>query len=165
MLSGSTRPNSSTLRLLKALAAIAPQLDWREGPSLDTLPLFTPARLAEGKPESCKVLAKAVQAADVVVIATPEYAFNMPAALKNAFEWCVASGEFSQKQVVAITATPNAPRGEKCMQSLLWTLQALEARVLVEVPVYGAAKGIDEKLNVTDPELKETMTAIVELLA
>lgn len=134
-LSGSTRPGSSTLRLLKALSLSAPQFDWMQGPSLDTLPLFTPERLAQGKPASCVVLAKAVQQADVVIIATPEYAFNMPAALKSALEWCVESGEFSRKQVIAITSTPNEPRGEKCMQSLSWTLQALDANVLVEVPV------------------------------
>jgi len=139
-------------------------MEWIEGPSLDTLPLFTPERLAVGKPDSCLVLAKAVQDADVVIIATPEYAYNIPAALKNAFEWCVASGEFAQKRVVAITSTPHAPRGEKCMQSLLWTLQALDARVLVEVPIYGAAKGIDEELRVTDPEIKEALEAIIEML-
>jgi len=121
-------------------------------------------RLAAGKPEACLVLAKAVQEADIVILATPEYAFNMPAALKSALEWCVASGEFSQKRVIAITSTPHAPRGEKCMQSLLWTLQALDATVLVEVPIYGAAKGIDEMLRVTDPEIKETLEAIIEML-
>ncbi|MFK8056255.1 MAG: NADPH-dependent FMN reductase [Saprospiraceae bacterium] len=163
-LSGSTRPTSSTVRLLKALALSAPQFEWTEAPSLDTLPLFTPARLSEGKTASCAVLAKAVQEADVVVIATPEYAHNMPAALKNALEWCVASGEFSQKRVIAITSTPNAPRGERCMQSLQWTLLALDAIVLVEVPIYGAAKGIDEALVATDPEIKDTLEAIVELL-
>ena len=163
-LSGSTRPDSSTLRLLKALALAAPRFDWTEGPVLDTLPLFTPERLAEGKPTSCVVLAKAVQEADVVIIATPEYAHNMPAALKSALEWCVSSGEFSRKQVIAITSTPNAPRGEKCMQSLSWTLQALDATILVEVPIYGAGKGIDADLSVTDPEIKETLEAIVELL-
>jgi len=147
------------------LTNTAPQFDWTDGPSLDTLPLFTPERLAEGKSASCVVLAKAVQEADVVIIATPEYAFNMPAALKSALEWCVASGEFSRKQVIAITSTPNAPRGEKCMQSLLWTLQALDAIVLVEVPIYGASKGIGADLTVTDAEIKETLAAIVELVA
>lgn len=163
-LSGSTRPGSSTLRLLKALSLSAPQFDWMQGPSLDTLPLFTPERLAHGKPASCVVLAKAVQQADVVIIATPEYAFNMPAALKSALEWCVESGEFSRKQVIAITSTPNEPRGEKCMQSLSWTLQALDANVLVEVPVYGAGKGIDAALNVSDSLIEETFAAIIELL-
>lgn len=163
-LSGSTRPGSSTLRLLKALSLSAPQFDWMQGPSLDTLPLFTPERLAQGKPASCVVLAKAVQQADVVIIATPEYAFNMPAALKSALEWCVESGEFSRKQVIAITSTPNEPRGEKCMQSLSWTLQALDANVLVEVPIYGAGKGIDAALNVSDSLIEETFAAIIELL-
>ena len=164
-ISGSTRAGSSTVKLLRALAQLAPQYAWTEAPSLDTLPLFSPLRLAQGKPASCLVLAKAVNEADVVIIATPEYAFNMPAALKSALEWCVASGEFSRKQVVAITSTPNAPRGEKCMQSLVWTLQALDTQVLVEVPIYGAGKGITEQYEVNDPEIKEMLEGIIDLLA
>lgn len=164
-ISGSTRPESSTVRLLKALSLSAPQFDWVEAPALDSLPLFSPTRLAEGKPDACVVLAKAVNDADAVIIATPEYAHNMPAALKSALEWCVASGEFSRKQVVAITSTPHSPRGEKCMQSLVWTLLALDAQVLVEAPIYGAGKGITAQYEVTDPEIKEMLEAIIDLLA
>jgi len=163
-ISGSTRSVSSTAKLLNALALFAPQFEWSQAPALDTLPLFTPERLADGKPTACEVLAKAVLAADVVLIATPEYAHNMPAALKSALEWCVASGEFYQKRVIAITSTPNAPRGERCMKSLSWTLQALDAIVLAEVPIYGASKGIDENLKVTDPEIEEMFEGIVELV-
>jgi len=164
-ISGSTRPKSSTARLLKSLALHAPQFEWRQAPNLETLPLFTPERLSEGKPHSCEVLAKAVDAADIVVIASPEYAHNMPAALKSALEWSVASGEFLQKNVIAITSTPNAPRGEKCMQSLRWTLQALDARILVELPMYGAGIKINDSLKVLDPEISETFEALIELIA
>jgi len=136
-----------------------------QAPALDTFPLFTPDRLAEGKPEACEVLPKAVKAADVVLIATPEYAHNMPAALKSAFEWSVASGEFYQKRVIAITSTPAAPRGEKCMQSLCWTLRALDANVLAEVPIFGAGKGINENLEVLDAEIREIFEGIFELVS
>ncbi len=163
-ISGSTRPDSSTKRLLQAFKLSVPQDEWCDAPSLDTLPLFSPSRLAEGKPEACVVLAKAVEDADVIIIATPEYAFNMPAALKSALEWCVASGEFSRKRVIAITSTPNAPRGEKCMQSLVWTLQAMDATILAEVPIYGAGKGIDDNLKVTDPEIQKMITGVMELV-
>ena len=60
----------------------------------------------------------------------------MPAALKNSLEWLTKSGELDQKKVIAITYTPNPPRGSKAMQSLLWSLTALNANVLTSLELY-----------------------------
>ena len=79
---------------------------------------------------------KAVAESDAIVISTPEYIHNLPALLKNALEWVSSSGELGQKPVLAMTFLPNAPRGEKAMQSLLWSLQALKARVVAELQLY-----------------------------
>ena len=54
----------------------------------------------------------------------------MPALIKNALEWITSSGELVGKKVLAITFTPNEPRGDKAMQSLLWSLQALDANIV-----------------------------------
>jgi hypothetical protein len=40
------------------------------------------------------------------------------------------------KPVLPITFTPQAPRGEKTMQSLTWTLQALDAKIVTQLPLY-----------------------------
>lgn len=163
-LCGSTLSHGSTATFLRAFQVIEPGFSWSEGPNLGELPLFTPEREAEGRPESVTVLAKAVLEADAILIATPEYAHNLPAALKNAFEWLVASGEFSRKRVLAITATPSPPRGEYCMKSLVWTLQALDTQVLCEVAVYDVASKISGT-EVKDDELKEIIQMCCSLLA
>ena len=60
----------------------------------------------------------------------------MPALIKNALEWITVSGELAGKKVLALTFTPTAPRGEKAMQSLLWSLQALDAHILVSLSLF-----------------------------
>ena len=170
---GSTRAASGNALLLRAFARRAPHLTWTAAPPLGELPLFTPEALeAESAGASPSVFTQVaafrqnLRDADAVLIATPEYAHNLPAALKSALEWVVASGEFSRKRTVALTATPHAPRGERAMQSLVWTLRALDAQVLAEVPVYGVAATVDpETAEVRDAELAEVMDAVVELLA
>ena len=79
---------------------------------------------------------KRYKQSDAVIITTPEYIHNLPALLKNALEWLTTSGELAQKRVLAMTFTPHSPRGEKAMQSLLWSLQALDANVVVQLPLY-----------------------------
>lgn len=134
-ISGSSQLDSSNARLLKLLPQLVQGHDFVHFEKLMDFPLFTP--LADNQPplqvfEFKRLLAEA----DMVVISTPEYAHNIPAVLKNAFEWVTSSGEFYEKKVVAITYTPNPPRGKQAMQSMLWTLQALNAKVLAELPLY-----------------------------
>ena len=145
--------NSTNARLLSAYERLAPRHDWSHAHDLAGLPLFSPQRLAAGRPEPVERLASAVVAADAVIVSAPEYAHNLPAALKSALEWLVASGEFSGRPVVAMTATPAPPRGEHCMRSLVATLRAMDARVLVEVPVYGVADKLGGGGLVEDDEL------------
>ena len=179
MLCGSPRPQSSTARFLAAFPSIiskeTPKTSlehtWLMQPSLGDLPLFTPSALeAEQGGKTPEVFTKVIalrqnlRNADAVVIATPEYAHNLPAALKSALEWTVASGEFSRKPVLAITCTPHPPRGEYCMRSLVWTLQALDANVLAEVPLYDVARKLDAQGRVVDKEMREVLEACLELL-
>ena len=162
-LCGSTLEQGSTALFLRAFQGLAQDFEWAEGPNLGDIPLFTPKRESEGRPATVSALASAVLEAEAIIIATPEYAHNLPAALKNAFEWLVASGEFSRKRVLAITATPNEPRGEYCMKSMCWTLQALDAQVLSAVSVYDVASNIKQG-QVMDDELREVMLLCCDLI-
>ena len=45
-----------------------------------------------------------VQAADVVLVAAPEYAGAVAGAVKNAFDWLVGSGELYRKPVAVLSA-------------------------------------------------------------
>ena len=144
LVSGSSRVEGSTRAALGVLRerwarALGADTVFTDGPDLSALPLFSPARLAAGRPREVEAWATFVKTADVIVVATPEYAHNIPAALKSAFEWLVASGEFAGRHVLAVTVTPASPRGERAMQSLSWTLRALDAAVLAELALYVTA--------------------------
>jgi phosphinothricin acetyltransferase len=64
---------------------------------LESVPPFHPDRDREGDvpPRRSRACAALLQAADAVVLSTPEYAFGVPGVLKNALDWTVASGDFA----------------------------------------------------------------------
>ena len=135
-ISGSTRKDSANTRLLTAIPSLFPQHTFQYDTPINQLPLFQAE--ADKSPWHAAVVdwRKAIADADALIISIPEYIHNMPALIKNALEWVTSSGELAQKRVLAMTFTPHEPRGEKAMQSLLWSLQALDANVVVSVPLY-----------------------------
>ena len=136
-ISGSASKNSSNFYLLKAIAGFIQEKHKTEVyQGLYDFQLFTPTNLKNGVPEKIKVLKSKISSADVLIISTPEYTRNIPAALKNLIEWCTASGEFTNKRVVAITFTPHEPRGEHAMASLLASLKTMEAKVIAQIALY-----------------------------
>jgi len=105
---GSLQRASSNSALVHAIAARATgsAVDvWEE---LGALPHFRPDLDGDEHVDS---LRRAVDGADAVLIATPEYAGGMPGALKNALDWLVGTGELYGKPVVVINAAPSAERG------------------------------------------------------
>ncbi len=136
-ISGSASENGSNFRLLQAIAsAFSDEFELGLYDKLPRLPLFTPQQLKEGIPESVVELKQKVADADAIIISTPEYLHNIPAVLKNALEWMTESGELADKPVLPITFTPHEPRGEYAMISLLQSLKASKAKVVVELPLY-----------------------------
>ena len=82
----------------------------------------------------------------------------MPAAIKNALEWISSSGELVGKRVIPITFTPHEPRGERAMQSLVWTLQALDSNIIVELALYKSQITYDPEIGGEGAEmLKEAI--------
>lgn len=135
-ISGSARGDSSNTRLLKHLYSLTTSAQFHFTQLPKQLPLFTADRSEDAIPSEVKAWRKELKDSDGVIICIPEYTYNMPAIIKNALEWVTASGELAGKKVLAITFTPHAPRGEKAMQSLLWSLQALDANILASLPLY-----------------------------
>ncbi|MEL6926157.1 MAG: NADPH-dependent FMN reductase, partial [Bacteroidota bacterium] len=155
--------NSSNSRLLDALPALFPQHHIERYEELDQLPLFI-AR-DDQHPWHPDVLnwRQAVATTDALIISTPEYIHNLPALLKNALEWLASSGELLNKPVLPITFLPNPPRGEKAMQSLIWSLQALNARIVGQLPLYRDDLDFDDQGALIDNEKTELLrTALAE---
>jgi NAD(P)H-dependent FMN reductase len=151
-ISGSSRPQSTNIRLLESLPHLFPHLSFERYITLDQLPLFKAATDHFPWPKEVLKWRRAINQSDALIICTPEYLHNLPALIKNALEWLTSSGELMKKPVLAITFTPIEPRGEKAMQSLLWSLQALDARIVAQLPLYqqevrflenGSLKGVE----------------------
>ena len=147
-ISGSARNDSSNTRLLKNLDILNEKIDFRHTRLHFQLPLFN-AELEGNPPRVVQDWKKVISDVDCIVVCTPEYIRNMPAALKNALEWVTASGEMSGKKVLAMTYTPHKPRGEKAMQSLLWSLQALDANILASLELYKTDLNIENDGKIT----------------
>lgn len=95
-ISGSLRRDSFNTRVLRTALELAPA-----GMAIDIgslahsppvnpireLPLFDDDMRAAGIPAAVRALADRCAAADGVLIASPEYNFTIPGALKNAFDW------------------------------------------------------------------------------
>lgn len=163
-ISGSARPTSSNVQFLEALAASITTHELVHLSIPEELPLFRAGLDQYPWPPAVVAWRAAVAQADALIIATPEYLHNLPALLKNALEWLTSSGELAGKAVLPITLTPHPPRGEKAMQSLTWSLQALNARIVTQLPLYqkdilGLEKGIIE-----DGEALDILKMAIDLL-
>lgn len=93
---------------------------------LAALPHFSPDAEDTRLPQIVMDLRAQVAAADAVIICTPEYVFSVPAILKNAIEWCVASTVFSDKPTAMIVASGG---GEKTFESLGLILNTIQAKM------------------------------------
>ncbi len=168
-ISGSLRANSTNTKIIRAAAALAPAgttVTLYE--RLDDLPHFSPDRDRDEKtaPASVAHLRDLLQAADAVLICTPEYAFGIPGSLKNALDWTVSSGSLNEKPVAAIAASPLYSGGANAHAALLLTLTALGARVpdagKLTIPTVNAKLSPDG--TVTDPALLQDLRGLVDAL-
>jgi chromate reductase len=126
-LCGSPQPRSSNEALLGTASAIAGEgTIVSSAPSPSSIPHFVPGDEGGGQ---VAALRSAIDTADAVLIASPEYAHSMPGSLKNALDWLVGSGELYGKPVAILCATPRFDGGERGREALAQTLRAQGAVV------------------------------------
>lgn len=162
-ISGSSRKDSSNVNLLRALSSLSNNR-FEHFEELHLIPLFAAEEDCHPWPKKVNEWREAIILADAVIISTPEYIFNLPARIKSALEWIASSGELVGKPTLAMTYTPNAPRGERAMQSLLWSLEALDARIVAQVAVYqDQLKVINGKIE-GEEETIEMLSEVLRML-
>ena len=113
-------------------------------PSIATLPHFNPDVEATAPPPEVVAFRAEVAAADGVLIASPEYAFGVPGALKNALDWLVGSGDLYGKPVVVVSAAPSAERGANARADLERTLRGQGADIRYNATIAVARRDPDE---------------------
>lgn len=168
LISGSLRKGSYNSAIIRDLANTLQDVEVFE--ALETLPIFSPdldkheiGHNDESPKEVCS-LRQSVASADVVVIATPEYAFEIPGGLKNALDWLVSSGELVDKPVGIITASTSSMGGESANEVLAKLAGILSAKVKARLCVARVNKKIDESGTITDEELLEEIQKFMQKL-
>jgi chromate reductase len=156
-ISGSLRRGSHNRTLLRAAShALPPGAVLVEWDGLAGLPAFD-EDLEENLPEPVQELFAAIEDADALLIATPEYNASVPGALKNAIDW--ASRPFPDN---VLRAKPAAVIGASTgLFGAVWaqaevrkTLKASGAHVLEsELPVGMADGAFTDEDHLADPEL------------
>lgn len=162
LISGSPAPTSANSKLLLAIGQLSNQ-DYQLADYLADLPVFQPDRDKAPWPETVLRWRADLAKADAVIISTPAYLHNIPGVLKNALDWLASSGEFDVKPTLVFTFTPAPPRGDRARQSLLWSLEALNARVVAEAALYQGEVALEETM-IGDEESREMVIAALELL-
>ena len=158
---GSLQASSSNEALLRAATALAPVgMTLVPAPSIGDVPHYNPDLDVDPAPVPVAEFRAAIIAADAVVIATPEYAHEMPGVLKNALDWLVGSGEFVEKPVAIMSAGGGG--GEYVLRILGTTLEVMSARVVATLGVGGVRNKRDEHGDIVDPP---TLDAIAVVLA
>jgi chromate reductase, NAD(P)H dehydrogenase (quinone) len=160
-ISGSLRATSSNTIILKAIQRIVPaNVDYTIYEGMATLPAFDDSMEA---PEPVVSWRKQLAEADGVLICSPEYAFGIPGALKNALDWTVGSSELVNKPLALITA---ATGGDKAHAAWLQIFTALSANIPEEgsllVP-YVRSK-LNDKGEVKDDATWQSIQRVIEAL-
>ncbi|MFP7736178.1 NADPH-dependent FMN reductase [Priestia aryabhattai] len=167
-ISGSLRKNSSNTNILYAMSNLRPEntnFQFYEG--VEHLPHFNPEIDTDSPPDLVKDLRNQLKIADGVIICTPEYARGVPGSLKNALDWIVSSGEFVNKPVAVISASSNSSGGRKAHDSILLTLEMIEAKISKESTLRIGAIGakINNKAEILDSttskQLKSVMNSLI----
>jgi chromate reductase len=131
---GSLRHDSYNRQLLQATAAeAAPEMALHIWDGLAFVPPFNEDLETEPPPPAVAELRRTIDAADAVLIATPEYNGSVPGQLKNALDWAsrpFRSNPLRGKPVAVIGASPS-PRGAASAQAeLRKVLRMIGARVV-----------------------------------
>ncbi|MCB0608642.1 MAG: NAD(P)H-dependent oxidoreductase [Lewinellaceae bacterium] len=160
--SGSTRLNSANGVILQTIADLyRRKSDIHIYPDLAALPHFDPGLDEAETPDIVLDFHRQIAQSDGVIICTPEYVFSLPAVLKNAIEWTVATTLFSNKPVALITASSS---GEKAHESLIMIMKTLYARVEDEacLLIRGVKSKIGVDKQISDPVVLNKINSTIE---
>ena len=138
-LCGSLRAQSYNAALLDAAALVAPR-DMRivRFDRLGEFPLFNPD--AEyPSPPAVRDLIERLNAADGVLIASPEYAHGVTGVMKNALDWVVGCEAFVYKPVAVLNASPRATHADAALRETLSVMSAhIVERASITLPILGS---------------------------
>jgi chromate reductase len=168
-MAGSLRAGSFNRALLRAAEELAPSgVEITTFDGLGELPFYDGDVEAAGDPVGVRSLRAAIDAADALLIATPEYNDGTSAVLKNAIDWAsrppqrTLAGKLAA--VMGTSVTPSGARGG--IESVKRSLKRAGAQVLEEqVAIPSATDVFDATPRLTDPSVRDEVAGLIATLA
>lgn len=162
-ISGSLRAGSAHTAILEYLGTTVPEHTFTICESIEDIPNFNPEKDISPAPAAVQRFRDQLASADVVLICTPEYAYGIPGALKNALDWVVSSGELVDKPVGVITASG---LGEHAHASLLLVLTAMNAKLseTTALLIPWIKTKLNAKNEIIDPNTAQDITNVLNEL-
>ncbi|MBB3956642.1 NADPH-dependent FMN reductase [Novosphingobium sediminicola] len=163
---GSLATGSINRKLAKALARLAPpDLALEEIPIRD-LPLYSYDYDADFPP-AARTFKQALDAADAVLLVTPEYNRSIPGGLKNAIDWAsrpFGHNSFTHKPAAIIGASPGEIRSAIAQQHLRAILAACDCPLMTapEAYIHFTPGLISDNGDVTDPRCEHFLRRFMQ---
>lgn len=168
-ISGSLRNGSFNTNLLQAAIELAPEGVEIKMMEIGSLPMYN-QDLEAAFPQEAQMLKDAIEGADGVIFATPEYNRSIPSVLKNAIDWASrpwGQNSFAKKPVLILGASVG-PIGTAVAQNHLKTIMNyLDTHVVGQPEFYmGTAQDkFDATGKLTDESSREQLKKALETLA
>jgi chromate reductase len=167
-ISGSLRAASSNTAALRIAQACVPSGVTMELASLSDIPVYNEEVYVDGFPPAVAEFRAAVDAADALLIATPEYNYSVPGVLKNAIDWASRPPEqpFNGKPVALIGASAGAMGTARAQYHLRQVFVFLNGHVMnkPELMIPAASTVFDSEGNLTDEPMRERIGDVVAAL-
>jgi chromate reductase len=169
-IAGSLRAGSYNRALLRAARELAPEGMGISTFDLAPIPLYNADVQAQGDPEPVVALKAAIQEADALLIATPEYNYSIPGVLKNAIDWASRPPDTSplNGKPVAIMGASTGNYGTARAQMHLRQVCILTNMLPVnrpEVLVFRAQEKFDAEGQLIDEATRQFVRKLLEALA
>lgn len=163
---GSLRQASANRGLLRAAQAVLPDGVTMDIAELGDVPFYNSD--IEGKPESVKRLLAQIEAADGLVLASPEYNYSIAPALKNALDWASREPEnrLLSGKTVAIVGAGGGMGTSRSQYHLRQVCVCLNLHVLnkPEVFVNAFAGDFDASGDVLSDTVREQLATQMDAL-
>lgn len=164
--SGSLRQESFNTKLLKAFQQLAPSEIELNIIDIAGLPLIN-EDLENDLPESVKVMHQSIDAADAVLLATPEYNRSYSPVLKNALDWGsrpAGKNKWNKKPALVIGCTPYSLGAFGAQHHIRQVLVYLNMYPLQQPEFYlsKAEEKFDKEGVLTDNDSKKLIESVWE---